>query len=796
MLLFALLVFICFTLPAAVPVCPAGMPLGNVSLLVKRSPEAPALPWKDINRLEEGYTIQYVPVLRPAEKRNGKVTMVLIASAPQSDQEQQFVVLEPKSAKAPAEWKVPFRSSLAVFVYAPGGVSTRKLRGLMTRDQDLVLQLADYAEKTEQTENLVQALTAYDTAGTSENLQAALSGFSSQFGLNNRIDRAAPLDQQTMQLFRSLNPALAAYDPMAPSGAQRVSQTAGLATAVAGMFFGSSVGIAAGGSAMALNLKSLMFPNTEFRSSYVQPASAGAVSMCGKREASHGRTRLAYMWARRLPDRGAPKVRIEGLSNIPRGLRTPVRVSMPDEDWKLVSRVRDWSLKTQDGKTRPVSVQPLPEARGLDIDLTRTDIPAAAYQLSGRWDWDEMTVSGDLFVRDLAAVEKAYPVAESQNRLRQRSGKQVIRLEGADFQFVEKVQLVARGDKYGRPVDVPFSLPMGVRAGPQSSMELQVDTTPLTAGEYSLMLFQQDGKPRAASLKILPDPPVIENLPLVVHEGESESSVTLRGRDLDRITSLEADGLRFELRERGEVLVHAAGAKRDTTVDLRVGVKGYAQPVVLRNGIRIAGPRPRIVKADVVLPSEPQVSMRPRELPAGAFLSTMLHVERAGSSPTAHIGCKDGSGKEIAVPAGEQTENARLQLVQSGRLFLSLNPGAWPARCVLTVAIEGDDGRSDPADLGRVVRVPRVTAFRLTDEAAGDGLYYGVITGQDLELIERTGWNEEDGVLVTDLPAAIASDPLNQSLRVKMRWPSPSPRAPLYLWMRGEKQGRATTVRP
>src|SRR5262245_46399704 len=146
------------------------------------------------------------------------------------------------------------------------------------------------------------------------------------------------------------------------------------------------------------------------------------------------------MWARRLPDTGAPAMRIEGANNLPRGLATPLPLTVPEGDWKLVSRVREWALKAPDGRVLTVGVHPLAERGHVQVDLLHTDVPAGEYKLSGRWDWDEFGVVGDLFVRDLASMEKVRPLPESQNRLRQHNGKQVVQLEGADFQFVEKVR--------------------------------------------------------------------------------------------------------------------------------------------------------------------------------------------------------------------------------------------------------------------------------------------------------------------------------------------------------------------
>jgi len=60
-------------------VCPAGGPIGSVDLRVS-SPRGAGepLPLRTINRLEEGDTLLYRPVLRPGEQRKGEVTMVLV----------------------------------------------------------------------------------------------------------------------------------------------------------------------------------------------------------------------------------------------------------------------------------------------------------------------------------------------------------------------------------------------------------------------------------------------------------------------------------------------------------------------------------------------------------------------------------------------------------------------------------------------------------------------------------------------------------------------------------------------
>jgi hypothetical protein len=60
-------------------------------------------------------------------------------------------------------------------------------------------------------------------------------------------------------------------------------------------------------------------------------------------------------------------------------------------------------------------------------------------------------------------------------------------------------------------------------------------------------------------------------------------------------------------------------------------------------------------------------------------------------------------------------------------------------------------------------------------------------------MIEQVGWDQLAGFPVSDLPAPIAGQGQKQSLRVMLP-DQPTPTAALYVWLRGEKTGRATTV--
>jgi hypothetical protein len=128
-------------------------------------------------------------------------------------------------------------------------------------------------------------------------------------------------------------------------------------------------------------------------------------------------------------------------------------------------------------------------------------------------------------------------------------------------------------------------------------------------------------------------------------------------------------------------------------------------------------------------------------------------------------------------------------------LFLTFDPGAWPTGSTVSVVLENNaEGQSKPYALGKVVRVPQVDSFELTDEKA-DANYVGKLTGTDLEVIAKVGWGPDGGIPVAGLPAPVGGDRRKQSLQIALPWPPPSPRAALWIWFRGDEQGRETKIR-
>ena len=128
--------------------------------------------------------------------------------------------------------------SVAAFVYGPAGLNRKNVAKFLSQDEVLVAQLADYADKTAEAQQLVATLSNSESSSASVN--AALSGFASQYGFAVQIDRNAPVAAQAETVFAAMNPQLAAYNPLASSTAQSVGQTASLATMAGATLFRKS----------------------------------------------------------------------------------------------------------------------------------------------------------------------------------------------------------------------------------------------------------------------------------------------------------------------------------------------------------------------------------------------------------------------------------------------------------------------------------------------------------------------------------------------------------------------------
>src|SRR5215471_17540898 len=778
--------------------CSAGAPIGAVDLQVRAGNER--LPFRTINRLSEGDVLLYAPILRGKEKRPGEIALVLVPEK-RKPGDPEILVTDPKPADKPQQWKMDRTISVAALVYGPAGLSRKKVAKFLSRDEVLNAQLADYADKTAQAEQLVATLS--NSESSSDSVNAALNGFASTYGFAVQIDRNAPVQTQASTLFAAMNPQLAAYNPLAGSTAQAIGQTTSLTTMAGTLFFGNPVGLAAGGTAMLLDLRAIAFPDTQFRASFGQPLSGSnsGINLCGQQGPLPAHTRAAYIWANRVPNVAVPAVRIGDANFIPSTQKTPVPVDVPGPAWKYLDRAREWTL-TGDQKKVTIPVVKLGNQQALELDLTGAKLPPGDYKLSGLWDWTPFEATGTVHVVPLDDFNNAHLDPTSQDRVLAKSGKVPVTLTGGDFEFTTKIEMQKANDAFATPENVRFLLPKGLRKGSQDHVDVQLDTEHLDPGVYNLLISQQDGKSHRVDFKVLPNPPKITNLPILLNEGVATQHFLLKGERLEQVSKLEAPGIAFNLgpasanqTERTLTVELKSPPRPGTALPVAAYLQDRSEPLELRDALQITGPLPVIASAKLSPPKEIAIKVRSDEFPAGYTLNAMLDVKNIERQSVLRLACADGVGTQAALHIGEQTATSNLQQLSPDQLFLAMETDRLPAGCSVQAAIDnGQGGRSQPFTLAHIVRVPRVDSFTVVDATAAGATHPYQLTGQNLEMIEKLGWDKSTGVNVSGLPTPLPGPGLKQSVQASL--PEPLARESLlYVWLRGDQEGRETTIK-
>jgi hypothetical protein len=178
----------------------------------------------------------------------------------------------------------------------------------------------------------------------------------------------------------------------------------------------------------------------------------------------------------------------------------------------------------------------------------------------------------------------------------------------------------------------------------------------------------------------------------------------------------------------------------------------------------------------------------------------MLDVKNIEHTSTLQLACADGTGQSDALIIGEQKATWSLQQLSPDQLFLSFDTASLPAGCDLQAVVNnGKDGSSDPYKLAHIIRVPQIDS--LTAGGAGKADSNGavpspfLVVGKNLEMIEKAGWDGTNGAAVTALPTPIPGEGQKQQISLALPAPPSSDPAVLYLWLRGDKEGRSTTVK-
>lgn len=780
------------------PGCTGSASLGTIRLSVRPFSAGAPLPLKVIAEIPGGSRLIWNPIhLTTQTAKDAQVAAVLVPVS-----EGDLITLEPRKASARTEWQLPERPQVIALLFGPRGLSEGRIRSLVTRNRELLRELADYAEQSSEVEALVQQLANAEQSGNGTD--AALKGISAQYGVAApKLNTKASSNDQAALLLKAILPASNAYDPLA-AGSTQAQQSGGLAASVAAMFFGNPVALATGGAALFTNLKTAMFPGTDFRSAFAQFEGPEEMALCTKNLASpKSKMRSAYLWAYRVPEIEKPALSLAGTPQLPLGSHAAVALkfsgSAAPPSTQQLSLAREWRLIPVGGGTPiPVDVR-VTAADSVDLDLAKPKLTAGAYHVAAAWDWGTLLVSGTLDVRpyaDFAAVR----LAPGENRkLIQGSGVVPVTFRGADFEFLEKAVLQSTPD--AKSFEEPFHLSLGRRRGPQDSVTISIDTA--RQGIVHLALTQSDGVAHEVPVTILPPNPRLSGLPVRLHLGDTRQAIRLDGDGLVRIESISSDAGTITGKPLGPAWLGQItlnnGLTKGQRFSLLLKVTGLDQPVSVPDAVEIAGPRPRIRAVQESLAGAPGVEIAPNELPEGTEAGLVLTVEGLdeGSLPRLELACAAGSGRALlTISPNETSGGARLTLSGPDALYLSFDPAALGyAGCRMAATVATDAaGRSDPFVLGRVIRVPRLDKLTLTNQKVGDSSYAGSLEGRDLDVIQKVGWDAGNGLPVDAIAAPVPGDPARQSLQIALPWPAPAPHAQLYIWLRGETAGRKTTV--
>lgn len=736
----------------AEPICPGGSAVAHFRLQVERPGEKGVLPIEAVNSLRRGDTVIYVPG-DPAPGDDLDKADVVLLIAPKDGQELQ--VLDRKPALGRQRWEMKYDAAVVALAYGPAGLRSDRVQKMVKKDPEMVVQLAEYGERTTQVEALVSAMSR--PTADAQTMEAALRGFASSGAGGARLDRNATLDQQTLTMMRALNPALAAYDPLSPEPRVRWQQSAGLAAAVAGLFFGNTVAVAATSATLFLNLRSVAFPRTEFRSALRRDS-----ALCAKRESGSG-LRFAYLWARRFPESRQPELALREPLHLGAGLPTKIEFAQSAGAW---GQVRKWRWVDAEGNAVPA----LGVVNGGALQLSQPP-PPATYRLAGDWDWQELTAPEPVTVHALPDLEAVRLTDASADALEERKGRLRLRLTGVDFQFITKVELESVADALAERVGARF-VPL---KGPAQELEIEVDADRLRKGAHRVWLTRADGATHAFAAMVHGAAPLLTGGPWTVRQDGSAQRIRFTGERLEEVERLEFGGGTVtwsrELRE-AEVRLNPQTLP-GTSWELTAWVAGRNLPMKWPEGIRVLPPAVRVAGVQRAARSAGSVMLLETEVEAGVAVS--LAVKLSGPLPEAPKGVRCG-----------QLERA--DRLSESEWFLVVRPdGAEGCR----VSVEVEPGGAE-VEVGKLVRRPELTGFTLSGESAGGNQFWGELTGTGLERIVRVGWDEKEGVPVTELPAGESG---KQKLRLAVPWPAPAPRAPLYIWLRGETAARRTSAR-
>lgn len=777
--------------------CPGGRFVTGFQLQVSATGQSAEIPFTEINNLDQGDILHYTPQALPPEwRKSARVAALLVPAAYSAS---AHLAVFTGHADKTASWKVPEQTAAIAFLFGPKGLNANNTRRMLDQHPELVAHFITYAEQASRVEALVALLARYENSppGTLD-LNTLLKQYSQEYGVDMpKANPALPPDQEAAVMLAAVAPPTA--EPGPSKHADLTAGSTSTATALATLYYGPVMGLASDAMPLFRALHKTMFPGTQFQGAFAQPDAHGA-RLCGANAAPPPNKHTVYIWMANLPTGTTPSARLAKAqrTTVAAGAKTNLKVTCASvAQLRDLMRARQWELVPLKGKPLPVSVQvaPGPLNDTLTLDLTQDPHLTGDYHLAAMWDWTPVNVAGTIAVQAPTGLQGATLAPGDAAKLIAEGGVATVMVTGANFSLVNKVELAGATE--------PFTLADGGK-----QLNITIDTANLTAGVHHLRLEQTAGSTRELALTVLPPNPALDAFRANVDEGSQR--VMLHGKHLERIARLTsadsvialaplpavvpADGLI----ERAATVRLAASAQPGQDLAAKVYVVGSADPLPLPDVINVLGPRPRISDIDRSVNAGETVALLPKELPADATVNFAFTIEHAPSVTEVHLRCQspDRQIQALTLHAGETSGTAELEASGNERYYLAAVPGKIGAPgCALQMIVpDAAVGNSNAYLLGRVVLLPHIHSLSLSDQSPAPGEFAGALSGDNLQLIAKTGWNATDGIPVTSVPMRVNPSSAAQTLAIVMPWPPPSPHAPLYIWLRGESRGRATTV--
>ena len=709
-----------------------------------------------------------------------------------------------------------------------------------------ITQLANFADLKSEADASRIEVTSWEEPSNARLWDTVLREFSARYNVDlPRLETKAAVHQQWTQLLRTIVPDLIVDDPAHQQAHVGAGRAARVAASLAGLLVGNWAPVFTGVAALFKHFANIFRDApTDFQAALIQKTHSNKNTYMYSPEKPDPEN-VVYIGAVRIPSLNNPvMVEVDPDQHLAIGQKSLLRLK---DSTSQLYRARSWNLINEDKRDSKRTSRIYVSQVSLDtLELDTSNMPSLVegnYILEADWDWNALKTS-KFRLHSLPEAD-TIPTIDSRSRdaLVKGSGSVRVELTEMDFQFVKRVELfessVEPADEEWQEVTGPpvfswdhpnessdgqapsmdaarlyFRLSKNNVNGKCLKLSFNVDTSKLSSDTYRLRISQSGVQPKNIPLKVHPPLPKILNLPLKINEGQV-TQLTLKGKGLERIEYITIGEDRFAIQQ-GTIVVQMKreenGAKEGICLPLKIKVRDL-ENTITGDCVEVLGPRPHIVESKEVIPHAAKLGLHEfeKEIPAAALVGFSIKVNDLSSKQFLELACMQNGQTfqpELKLNPGQQQGTATLDLIEKDELFLSLNTDnlSVPDCSLLGRVNDGIRGSSNIHELGRVTQLPRIDRFVLTRKlitaetscssgVEGKQLYEGILTGEQLHEITRAGWNKKDSCAVLGIATPISEDPQKQILRIVLSWWPPEPHAPVFIWLRGDKTGRATGVR-